>query len=309
MRIALFVAVLVAHISVHAFQCLEVFKPSRLTESQFFWLSEANKTDYTVTTMQSQSGQTVVLLGEVHVKNIMSSVIGKKVLLEFPYRAHESADSGKTWGGEWFSMYISSAVKEIQRATYRTEGSTIRDAALPKHQIIDSLHEMLRFLEAQTGIKLDDYKHKQKTPEPKLEYKNFFLENNHKPDLKENLYSVVVPTVGMAKTLFVPVVLASFIFPNSFVAEAVLPSLATIIGARALHLYAGKKLKSKHSGKAWYNTIFFDNVALVDARDKTMSKNINKILEQNPDVETLLVVVGQLHIEGLMKNLKSMGFE
>ena len=304
MKLLMAIAVILMHTQLNAFQCLELFKDSKLTESQFFWLKMAQQSDYEVRTLKSNNGQTVVILGESHLKNLGSSIIGKRLLLEFSYRAHEYASTEKTWGGDLFARYLETAFQEIRTTTDRTQGSTISDAFVPKDQMISSLNEMMKMVEKLPDIKPEHSKSRLQ----EFEYKNYFLENNHKPDLKENLYSVIVPMEMLSKVLLAPTALAAWAYPQSFVAEMVLPSLIAIIGVRALQKYTGNKLEPKYGDQKWFNTIFFDKMALLDARNQTKAKNIISLLEKHPEIQTLLVIVGQLHVEGIEKTLIREGF-
>ena len=153
MKLLMAIAVILMHTQLNAFQCLELFKDSKLTESQFFWLKMAQQSDYEVRTLKSNNGQTVVILGESHLKNLGSSIIGKRLLLEFSYRAHEYASTEKTWGGDLFARYLETAFQEIRTTTDRTQGSTISDAFVPKDQMISSLNEMMKMVEKLPDIK------------------------------------------------------------------------------------------------------------------------------------------------------------
>lgn len=308
MKLLLAMALLMMHIQLNAFQCLEVFKDSKLTESQFFWLKMAQQTDYEVRTLKSQKGQTVVILGESHLKNLGASIIGKRLLLEFSYRAHEYASTEKTWGGDLFASYLEAVFKEIRTTTDRTQGSTISDAFVPKEQMLSSLNDMIKMVEKLPDIKYEASENS-KARLQEFEYKNFFLENNHKPDLKENLYSVIVPGEMISKVMLAPTALASWAYPQSFVAEIVLPSLVAVIGVRALQKYLGQKLEPKYGERKWFNSIFFDKMALLDARNQTKANNIVSLLNKHPEIQTLLVIVGQLHVEGIEKNLMKKGFQ
>ena len=307
MKLIMMAALLLTHIPLSAFQCRELFKDSKLTESQFFWLKMAQQSDYEVRTLKSNNGQTVVILGESHLKNLGSSIIGKRLLLEFSYRAHEYASTEKTWGGDLFARYLEAAFREIRTTTDRTQGSTISDAFVPKDQMMSSLNEMIKMVEKLPDIKPENSENT-KAKLQEFEYKNYFLENNHKPDLKENLYSVIVPVEMLSKVLLAPTALAAWAYPQSFVAEIVLPSVITIIGVRALQKYTGKKLEPKYGEKKWFNTIFFDKMALLDARNQTKAKNIISLLNNHPEIHSLLVIVGQLHVEGIEKTLLREGF-
>lgn len=293
---------------VQANQCLEIFKGSRLTNSQNYWLDIAQSTDYSVTKLIAPDGKNVIIMGETHLKDVIASVVGRRVLLEFPHRAHELASSEKTWGGEFFSLYLETVFNHIQTTTNRTYQSTISDAHSTAAEVLSSVRALESTLAKTLNVEVQAVQQNSSLNRDYTNYKNFFLENNHRPDLKENLYSVVVPTEYLSKALLIPTAAFSLAAPNGFVAEIVLPTLLVIVGTRAIHKYLGKKLKTKYSDKTWFNNIFFDDRGLLDARNKTKTKNINKILNENPEVKTLLVIVGKLHVEGIVENLLNVGY-
>lgn len=303
------------NLNLYASQCLDLFNKNRLTNEQQYWLSMAKSTDYKVRVLQAPSDQLVVFLGESHLKNMVSSLVGQKLLTIFEHRAHEYANTEKTWGGSFLSWHIDAEFKKIQETTNRKKPSTISDAQMSSRELQQSIKNMEvvfssydSFKEQYESSALNSKKPLQSKEFRELNYKNYYLENNHRPDLKENLYSVVAPTEAMSKMLILPTLILSAYMPNSFFAELALPTMVGVIGLRALQKYMGSKLENKYSNKKWFNNIFFDNLALIEARNQTKTNNIQRLLEQHPEVDILLVIVGKLHVEGMAELLKENDF-
>jgi len=217
-------------------------------------------------------------------------------------------------------FWMARLISRFKGPAGRTEGSSTRVAAVAemknkysadlKEMPRDKLAEMIRQLEEapaeirRDAIQIDGIKiftfdeilsmAKEAYEGRELETfagpkKTIHLEDGHKPDIWENIDSIQnYITVGILAGYYA----TSFLIPQH---------LADMIGwgVNSFSVYELVGLKvtsSKFQTSTWASRLFPLSLAILRGRNATMINNIDKVFNEQPDVNEMLVIVGKLHV-------------
>lgn len=132
--------------------------------------------------------------------------------------------------------------------------------------------------------------------------KFFHLEKGHRGDWKEKAELWAEPLcLGAACAFF-----ASAFVPVPHVITDL--SNAVLIGGGS-NFVTGYYLLTRFPKQEWLKTVFFLGAGPIDARNKTMAKNIGLFLDQRSNVDQVMIIVGRGHIPGIMELIKAQGFQ
>lgn len=305
-------------------QCYELLSSDQLNVLQ----SVAAKNDHYKVAVYSGEvagkARTLVFFGETHYKDKENSELGKEVIEKFEAYGLERIDSSKTWGGKALGVSLSAlrVVAKIFSFGKVNRGSTIDDAADRgrNHVVLETLKRIasdsnLSNLSKEAADNLKIKIGEATIPgsrlleligELEIEAKKgplvFALEEGHQPDLAENLGSVAIPgilaacvyTIGSAVCELGGALTAGDSMSALEAGGAVVGTLVILNGMKRIlgkydivHLAARSALE----------------ISFRRGRNKTMVGNLIKAFEQNPELDTMLVVVGSAHISGMGKLL------
>jgi len=130
----------------------------------------------------------------------------------------------------------------------------------------------------------------------------FYLEDDHKPTLAEQIGTFRLPLMAASSAI---------LFANSYLPFGEVPATLqfacrTYMSAVAIGLVAAQALWKRCYDRPWFPYLQGGfSGAFVGARDKTFVRNINAIVQENNDVETLLTIVGRAHVPGVSNILQN----
>ena len=210
----------------------------------------------------------VILAGETHAKDQAASESGKRLLAEFSLRGFEAPDDQNSLAAKIFYPF-KRAMNFTTNQILKKRESTINDALTINNQ--------------------------------KENVINLWLEKGHVPDFAEKSSLLQLPIViGVSTTDF------SLWYANH--QEMVLPSgvlevAAVSTSALSAYLILQSLLHRPFSEKNWYRKVFPASDGHLFARNLTMTKNMIKGLEEHPEEDQMLVLVGSAHVPGMKKIL------
>lgn len=259
-------------------------------------LEAATVDGYAVKLLTRQEGgrkQLVVLMGELHEKSEKSFAIGREVIQYFQYRGLEAADFRLTVGGRMMAHGSEHKNKSGLALLLAAEENT----SYPKGRAGSLIVEAAR----NAVIELP---HSRVDTRPVA----FELEKGHKPNIAEqlamldlvssNLGHFPIAVLGGLMTIFTAILLGKG-FAIAFLAVSGIYYFANMIfsylNSTTLHGYIHRH--------AWLRNILPLVSGLVWARNTTMASNIQSNLTNNPEIKTLLTIVGICHIPGLKQLL------
>lgn len=259
--------------------------------------------------------RTVVILGEMHVKNTADKELGKQILQKFNAYGVEAADTSKTWGGKALSVTLDLIFGAVKLFSKNRHTSTIHDSVdmaqnslmvedLKKKAAAANILGLTREEAAKVEIKIEEADGLIVTGDQLLDTlaefeelaKNgprlFNLEEGHQPNLTENVASVVLP-VAAAGCLYAFATVVCDI--GGFMKSDDLKETFEIMGTLVVAAIVGKIAK-RALGDSFNRAM--DRTLRLN-RNSTMAKNGVKALEQNQDIDTILLVVGKNHNRGI----------
>lgn len=241
--------------------------------SDAFRKAAANGYEVVILETTGERKSQVVLLGESHIKSKEQAEFGRTLLEHFDNFGLEGMDIGKTWGSKIFSVAL-----DVFRAARMNLESGL------------------------TGSTIEDAHHHGEAKNKRV----FNLENGHRPGLAENLGSIAIPAgVGAIVCGAAACIAISARTPQAGgMALHDWKTLASISGGLVISYGVFKYLPFEKIEK-WSESLVVK--AFVNGRNKTMAKNILRAV-QDEQVDSLLVIVGSLHVEGIKALLVNEGF-
>ena len=323
----LIVNFLVSSRPIWAATCADLF--SKLGSERLTSLEKAEKDDYKVSilsgTVEGQT-RTVVLLGETHVKSAKSAKLGKEILRQYQFRGLEGADAEALWGGKVFgwSIHLSHKLGKLLSFGKRNHMSTIDQATKDvlqkqvvaliiklmedgkiKRKDIDSKNITIGSKTLTTRQLFEELGFTDGIYEPSFEI-NVDLETGHKPGLAEQLYSLFFPMMMLTCAGWICSIGLHYLIPENPVGP-VLNAITAIISSFSISQYFLSKLPRRWKNSRVYKLVSIIESGSLDGRNMTMVENINRAFLENPEQDTMLVIVGEDHIDG-MKQLLSEHF-
>ena len=262
--------------------------------------------------------RTIVLMGEIHVKSKGDAKLGESALNAFRAYGLEGADVSKTWGGHALLYAVRAMMASYKLLSFGrlNQDSTIylaRDRGLA-HLEIARLYDQLQGLDLEhmspedlnrVTVMVDG---RQKTgaevmanlrqlqEQAQSEPNVIWLERGHVPKIGENITSVALPAfvaygsyvVGRALNQFGRSFLTAYYFGAiTTTALFALPNMAILA---TLYYFPDGTLAK---------IIGLPLQALLTGRNENMAENVIKSFEGDPELNTMLVIVGRDHVKGM----------
>jgi hypothetical protein len=172
------------------------------------------------------------------------------------------------------------------------------------------------YIKEQLIALLDGKEHRSDNVEELAEVRQFYLESDHQPTLRENLYAAmagVEPLLSKRSKeitgVGVGVLLLSALGP---IGIEYWPQLAISPGA----LYSASSYGWTLGNALLISGLFSPMLGLPivsreasQSRDRTMVRNIQRAFSEQPDMDLLLVIVGRNHVDNQVRLLEENGFE
>lgn len=248
-----------------------------LTEAQVSSLIDAHQDDYLVRVLSgSVEGveRNLILLGEKHVKNELSAVIGQHVLTQFPLRGIE----GVHVEGPLAKLALSTVFLPINLMyaasnlfSSRTHGSTIDEVFTDKPKTlvlenVENAHTETALLEANAG------------------------------DLITVLGASFPPVILADVALSLTQTGRAFIMERPWLAASSL-----FIKLQLLHFAykVGSVSESDEVTPTFSPYIFPFHYWITDYRNNLMVENTIQALASRPYAQTFLIIIGQYHVSGM----------
>jgi hypothetical protein len=308
-----------------------------LSETQIAALKEASSFyDFkTYSGLVNGIERTIVLGGEVHFALENDEGVGAQVLDRFPYRAGERMNPKSYWLGrflrnglEGFALIGRRKIMPglLLRADYRDvaqrlarkviDGSLTleqlaRAVASKKNAYLNRIGEVERYSRSMDWQLIFDQVSAQVLSETSDLFVNFPLEEGHQPTRDENIFVSALTLSGYLQYLFdrtflsrhagAILMLTSFVLPDQWLG----PGEKNLIFNSAIALVTAKVL----NWTSLYLLNAFGEDFIVEGRNQTMARNTLTLLQSDPKLKTLLVLVGGHHVDGMDDLFKEAGFQ
>jgi len=288
----------------------------------------------------------IVLMGEGHIKSSIDSQRGKDVLAQFSYRGQEGFDPENYWfsgqlkkslthkttkkrsaGSSIDDAILDPLVKQSEELLVQRTAEQIANNELTMDQALEKMtvEHLLKSTESLDGQqkaliqllipRMDTAKMAEQIkntvdtiknngsqisgPQQTQAVTNYSLEKGYKPTLREKLAGLgyivgnkVLNTKVCAVATCVLTAGAMVIPPHYqvplFIGEAAF--MGTMIGT-VIMTFFGREI-----------------LAAVDSRNTQMANTLNNVLEQDPNVDKIVVIVGMNHVPGIADLLANQGF-
>ncbi|MEO0336459.1 MAG: hypothetical protein AAF202_08695 [Pseudomonadota bacterium] len=301
--------------------------PAELSKGQREVLLQAEQGDFAVRALVGEvngNKKTIVLLGESHKKSPEDIALGDVVTDEFRVRGTEGFNMKTLIGNKATSLALDFAYFLANAMTLgrRSEGSTIETSN--KEQLMSQAAEMLRRQIAEGEVSYEEvvksrYKigglfemdgsellemfgiTKDSVETEVEQIVDIPLERGFEPTMAGHMTSLMMPALMLALIVGLPATIVDAYYPNDVTSFIKVPAF-TIMSFSAIQSWGARIFRSFEDSRL-YKAIFF-KTAFHGNRDRNMIRNMMVALENHPDDQQMLVIVGRNHLRNMVRLLE-----
>lgn len=305
MRFCLCLILTLSLSTARADSCYELFEKSSLPSTSRQSLLRAIQNKFIVGEFQKEVGGRLRTIVLVSYPMIPSGAVVKNLQENFPYEGYEQFfEDTTTWGGKIFEKFWFFLLpRKIRNLLYRslslkidTEQQRKRSADVEKE-----LRDLRKELAGVTGKEYPETKSVSAELQEVMQslrdhvIPSFNLGKNHKPNIKENISSVI--WYWILATPFISYVLGLYSYDLQ-------QAYIGVVGYFAI----GELLANLPNALPNVEKLFPIAFAYRSSRSDTIVQNLITTLESHPDVESILVTVDRRYFEWMRERLSEKGF-